>query len=65
MKSKRSTLVLTAGILGALPLTIASAQSGKAIPPSMITPDLVETGLGKLTFQNGSTRKPPRRSRKS
>ena len=54
MKSKRSTLVLTAGILGALPLTIASAQSGEAIPPSMITPDLVETGLGKLTFQNGA-----------
>ncbi len=32
----------------------AAAQSSEAIPPSMTTPDVVETGLGKLTFQNGA-----------
>ncbi|MGB6222011.1 DUF1254 domain-containing protein [Haloferula sp.] len=53
MKSRRSTLVLTAGLLGALPLSIASAQSIDTIPQSMTTPDVVETGLGKLTFKNG------------
>ena len=54
MKSRRNTLVLTVGLLGALPLATASAQSAEPIPQSMITPDLVETGLGKLTFQNGA-----------
>jgi len=32
----------------------AFAQSDSAIPESILTPDVVETGLGKLTFKDGA-----------
>ena len=46
--------LLAAALVGALALSNASAQSNDAIPQSMLTPDVVETGLGKLTFNDGA-----------
>ena len=46
--------LLAAALVSALALSNASAQSNDAIPQSMLTPDVVETGLGKLTFNDGA-----------
>ncbi len=54
MKTNRKKYILTAGLLGALAFSSASAETNSAIPPSMITPDVVETGMGKLTFKDGA-----------
>ncbi len=47
-------IALTGAFLSAYTARPSSAQSDDAIPPSMTTPDVVETGLGKLTFKNGA-----------
>ena len=44
-------LVLTTGVLVALASSVSHAQS--AIPPSLVTPDKVETAIGTLNFQDG------------
>ncbi len=54
MKTKPTKHILAAGLFSALALANASAQSNSAIPPSIVTPDVVETGLGKLTFKDGA-----------
>ena len=46
--------LLTAALASALVLSSASTQANDAIPQSMLTPDVVETGLGKLTFKDGA-----------
>ena len=46
--------LLAAALVSALALSNASAQSNDAIPQSMRTPDVVETGFGKLTFNDGA-----------
>ena len=46
--------LLAAALLSALALWNASAQSNDVIPQSMLTPDVVETGFGKLTFKDGA-----------
>lgn len=47
-------LLLTAALASTLALSNSSAQANDAIPQSMLTPDVVETGLGKLTFKDGA-----------
>jgi hypothetical protein len=54
MKAKHRKYILAAGLVGALTLSHASAQLNDAIPASIVTPDVVETGLGKLTFKDGA-----------
>jgi hypothetical protein len=44
-------LVLTTGVLAALASSVSHAQS--PIPPSLVTPDKVETTIGTLDFQDG------------
>ena len=49
--------ILLSGMIVAAVMAIApsaQAQSNAAIPQSMLTPDVVETGLGKLTFNDGA-----------
>ena len=53
MKTTRPHHALTA-LSCALLAGHAAAQSIDTIPQAMTTPDVVETGLGKLTFKNGA-----------
>jgi hypothetical protein len=46
--------LMAAALVSAMALSNASAQSNDAIPQSILTPDVVETGLGKLTFKDGA-----------
>jgi len=49
------TQPILAGALASLcVLSIAAAASNDAIPQSMITPDVVETGFGNLNFKDGA-----------
>ncbi len=50
----KTHLLLTAALASTLALSNSSAQANDAIPQSMLTPDVVETGLGKLTFKDGA-----------
>ena len=50
LKSLLAAALISAMVL----LSNASAQSSDAIPPSILTPDVVETGFGKLTFEDGA-----------
>src|SRR5262245_3084199 len=45
---------LTAAVLAACPSGPASAQSSTAIPPSLVTPDRVQTSIGTLEFIDGA-----------
>ena len=54
MKTNRKKHIQTAGLLGALALSSASAQTNSAIPSSIVTPNVVETGMGQLTFKDGA-----------
>ncbi len=54
MTRKPLQQVIAASLLGAMALSNASAQSTGAIPSSILTPDIVETDLGKLTFKDGA-----------
>ena len=60
MKSIQTKLVLLvatfAGILWSGGIT-AGAQSNDGIPPSLITPDKVETRIGTLDFKDGAPSK--------
>jgi len=47
--------LLAAALISVLVLlSNASARANDAIPPSILTPDVVETGFGKLTFKDGA-----------
>ena len=52
----KTTIVSTALLAAALFAGVGkvTAQTNSAIPQSMLTPDVVETGLGKLTFKDGA-----------
>jgi hypothetical protein len=52
---KRSIALFAAAIAGTLPLAFnpANAQTSPAIPPSISTPDKVESRLGPLDFKDG------------
>src|SRR5262245_19265547 len=45
---------LAAAVLAACPSGPASAQSSTAIPPSLVTPDRVQTSIGTLEFKDGA-----------
>ena len=45
---------LVAAFLSSAVTYSAQAQSNPAIPPSILTPDVVETGLGQLTYKDGA-----------
>ena len=49
----RSAIAPALFMLAALPLA-AAAQTPSAIPPSLTTPDKVETGIGTLEFKDGA-----------
>ncbi len=56
MTSTRSKLSLLAILIAAANLNsgnVAFAQSGADIPPSLVTPDKVDTRLGTLDFKDG------------
>ncbi len=53
MKTKPTEYILAAGLLCALALATASAQSDSAIPSSIVTPDKVESRIGTLDFRDG------------
>ncbi len=57
MKSNRSVLALSTAILVVTSLTgvtSALAQKPAAIPPSLVTPDKVETRIGPLEYKDGA-----------
>ena len=59
MKTMRciySSLAFCGALIGAAPLIVAeeSGQAAGGIPPSIITPDQVETRIGTLEFQDGA-----------
>ena len=59
MKTMRciySSLAFCGALIGAAPLIVAeeSGQAAAGIPPSIITPDQVETRIGTLEFQDGA-----------
>jgi hypothetical protein len=45
---------LAAAVLACCTTTPASAQSSSTIPPSLVTPDRVQTSIGTLEFQDGA-----------
>ena len=53
---KRSTRFLSAALVCAMPALphIAVAQTASAIPPTLVTPDSVDTRIGKLEFKDGA-----------
>ena len=57
MTSTRSKVSLLAILIAAANLNsgnVAFAQSGADIPPSLVTPDKVDTRLGTLEFKDGA-----------
>jgi hypothetical protein len=60
MKSIPSKLTVSTAILSAILCTggiTATAQSNDGIPPSLVTPDKVETRIGTLEFKDGAPSK--------
>jgi hypothetical protein len=57
MQSTRLTAVAFVCAMTALP-HMAGAQTAPAIPPILVTPDLVETRIGKLDFKDGAPSAP-------
>ena len=53
MKCTYSSLALCGALIGAAPFIVAkeSGQAAAGIPPSIITPDKVETRIGTLEFE--------------
>jgi hypothetical protein len=56
MKRTYSSLALCGALIGAAPFIVAkeSGQAAAGIPPSIITPDQVETRIGTLEYQDGA-----------
>ena len=56
MRCIYSSLAFCGALIGAAPLIVAeeSGQAAAGIPPSIITPDQVETRIGTLEFQDGA-----------
>ena len=56
MKCIYSSLAFCGALIGAAPFIVAeeSGQAAAGIPPSIITPDKVETRIGTLEFQDGA-----------
>jgi Protein of unknown function (DUF1254) len=56
MKRTYSSLALCGALIGAAPFIVAkeSGQAAAGIPPSIITPDQIETRIGTLEFQDGA-----------
>ena len=56
MKRTYSSPALCGALIGAAPFIVAkeSGQAAAGIPPSIITPDQVETRIGTLEFQEGA-----------
>lgn len=53
MRILRRTQILAAGLLSAIAITNASAQTNSSIPASILTPDEVKSDLGTLTYTDG------------
>ncbi len=57
MKIRRKKHIFTAGLVSMVALSNTSAQSNGSIPPSIVTPDKVESRIGTLDFHDGQPSK--------